>query len=875
MTQNNIGDLFMPILENKLVDELVKATLAVFESVFASKICDYQNKKITLKYFDDFDESILSCIRNTIKDQYELEKAQEFILQHPLYFKQNYQFIDDDKKINFIDDFYKKNPDLRSIGSKRINQCLETYIDKLNELLNNLLSAEGKIIVNQINTTSSKIINEIHGSQQEIKNEINNLKEIIASPDRKPPLSISPFYNIPRKNNLFLGREKALSDLTENMTEYKLSFLTGPGGIGKSQIAREYVIRSINNNKYNSIFLFTATSENELLEEFNKAALYFDLLQEKCEDSNRLMSLLSSFIDNNSPSLVIYDGLDDTPINKLVEKYFFQNSDIIVTTQNSNIDADEFPVIPISNFDLEESEAFLLKYTNKRMKTESDNETVLLLAKTLENYPLALEYARAYVNQTQISFSKYLEIYSEHKFDILSNPITSYKKTAYTAWKISYEKILQQSTSAKDILNIVSLLDSCDIPIYNIFLYKDQYSQYNLEHIIIAITEYSLFSINEKMANMHSITQEFIRNQMHHNNEYQNYFEETLSIINDLLPQKITNSNERDFANLLMKHALKLLSYNKDFYNENALSLVGNTASKLYLLGKYTDVIEFINKHLQQFDIDNLPFIFLQMIVFYTQSFHYLGNDTNALNFLDFFSQKVQESKYLSDEEKWYLLAIYKNTYGIIQKDCGQSELGLKSFLEEYEYLTKITGKNLNDQIANVLDNIANIYRNQNNMNEAFRYYNKALSYAENEKHQLLRIYGNIGLAYKQQALYNEALEYINKSLDYSIEIGDKRNECISLQHLGNCYICLYSTNPNMEYLKSATSFLDKAMKLANEINLPIQKACIYYDYASIAFHKKDKLEAHKLLTKSLEISTSINYQKGIDLAQNALSSLK
>ena len=78
-----------------------------------------------------------------------------------------------------------------------------------------------------------------------------------------------------------------------------------------------------------------------------------------------------------------------------------------------------------------------------------------------------------------------------------------------------------------------------------------------------------------------------------------------------------------------------------------------------------------------------------------------------------------------------------------------------------------------------------------------------------------------------------------------------------------------------MEYLKSATSFLDKAMKLANEINLPIQKACIYYDYASIAFHKKDKLEAHKLLTKSLEVSTSINYQKGIDLAQNALSSLK
>lgn len=83
------------------------------------------------------------------------------------------------------------------------------------------------------------------------------------------------------------------------------------------------------------------------------------------------------------------------------------------------------------------------------MKTESDNETVLLLANTLENYPLALEYARAYVNQTQISFSKYLEIYSEHKFDILSSHITSYKKTAYTAWKISYEKFFNNQQVQK------------------------------------------------------------------------------------------------------------------------------------------------------------------------------------------------------------------------------------------------------------------------------------------------------------------------------------------------------------------------------------------------------------------------------------------
>lgn len=54
------------------------------------------------------------------------------------------------------------------------------------------------------------------------------------------------------------------------MTEYKLSFLTGPGGIGKSQIAREYVIRSINNNKYNSIFYLQLLQKMNYLKNLTK-----------------------------------------------------------------------------------------------------------------------------------------------------------------------------------------------------------------------------------------------------------------------------------------------------------------------------------------------------------------------------------------------------------------------------------------------------------------------------------------------------------------------------------------------------------------------------------------------------------------------------
>lgn len=45
-----------------------------------------------------------------------------------------------------------------------------------------------------------------------------------------------------------------------------------------------------------------------------------------------------------------------------------------------------------------------MTYSNNRKQTEQDIKIVATLCDLLENYPLALEYARAYVNKTQNSF---------------------------------------------------------------------------------------------------------------------------------------------------------------------------------------------------------------------------------------------------------------------------------------------------------------------------------------------------------------------------------------------------------------------------------------------------------------------------------------
>ena len=91
------------------VKKIGEISLAIFESIFATKICNFQDNKAIIAYFNEFDESILSLIHEKINDEYELEKVDDYILKNPLFNERKYQFITEDEKINFIDEFYKKN----------------------------------------------------------------------------------------------------------------------------------------------------------------------------------------------------------------------------------------------------------------------------------------------------------------------------------------------------------------------------------------------------------------------------------------------------------------------------------------------------------------------------------------------------------------------------------------------------------------------------------------------------------------------------------------------------------------------------------------------------------------------------------------------
>lgn len=851
------------IIMFKQIADAGTISLAILESVLATKICNLQDNKAANTYFNKFDQSTFAMIENEIKDQFEKEQVHDFIAQNSLLQNHRYSFITNKAKSKFIDKFYNDHPDLRYIGSEKITICLEQYIEKINDLLNDILSTEGRIIIQQINSSENSITSEIQNSKQEV---ISTIKDSISSINEKQNLiSQSRFYNIDKKNKLFYGRVQIIDDILLKLSEDNLVFLTGLSGIGKSQIAREIAFRS--QSKYELIMWFPANTEIELLNEFNNAAISYGLINESNENFDYVKSILSIFIDKYSSSLIVYDGADDISIEFLTEKCCFISSDIIVTTQNSNIDIDEFSVVPIDPFTPEEAQSFLMTCSNNRKHTELDTKTVSDLCNLLENIPLALEYARAYVNKTQNSFAEYMEIYREHKFDILKTTISRYKKTAYTAWKISYDKIIQLSKDAKDILSVLSFLDTYDIPLHDIFILTQQYTLDRLNPIILNIKNYSLLTTHNGFANMHGITQEFIRLQMQEDREYQSYYEKTIQIFSKLMPDQITSASEKDLVNRITKHAIQLISYNCKNNDKDILHFTANIASKLYILGYYTQTIKFIKEQIELYDSSTQNFDLLQMIAFIAQAYHYTGEDDNALNLLKKYYFIASSSKEISDSEKWQLLSRYKNVEGIIQKDQGAFSICLETFFESLGFLNNLCLDSDYEIKSNILINIGIAYKHLGQYDNALKYYNQAMSCSNNDKHLLLRICGNIATVYKELNQIDSALKYFEICLNYCIELGDKRNECICLSNLGDYCI-------NLHQYDNAALYLKKSVQIANEINFFIGGINAYYNLGRLAFFQENYIEAKKYWKLSLEKSYIINYKSGIDRSNNALSQL-
>lgn len=184
-----------------------------------------------------------------------------------------------------------------------------------------------------------------------INNVIALLKEIIEEQSKKEYIIASAI----RPKDFFVGREKELAELDNRLKEEKIIFLYGIGGIGKSEIAKQYAI--LNARKYQNILYWTFNEdfESTICQDDSVSISNISRVEDESDHSYcwRKLRAIKGCLQNNN--LIIIDNLncrlEDVQSQEVWEFLLTFPCEIIVTTRSSQMEH-ELPVREIADFSI-------------------------------------------------------------------------------------------------------------------------------------------------------------------------------------------------------------------------------------------------------------------------------------------------------------------------------------------------------------------------------------------------------------------------------------------------------------------------------------------------------------------------------------------
>ncbi len=274
-------------------------------------------------------------------------------------------------------------------------------------------------------------------------------------------------WNIPRQDQIFIGREKLLKDIESSLQNnwqkgFKrsaASICAGMGGIGKTHLALQYIHHS--QYPYTLRVWFPAENTEQLKQEYFKFAKKLGY-PEEYSTFEEVLFFVKNWLEKNPGWLIVYDNANSY---KEIQSFLPEAGGHVLITSRQRFWPDTFPIIPINV--MSEKEAFDLLTSAIKKTRSGETKEISKLAKVLGYLPLALSQAGAYIHQNQISVSKYLELYKAHELELLSDHPTSAlanNANVATTWNISLAKLVQEAnenhepTYALDLIMVAAYL---------------------------------------------------------------------------------------------------------------------------------------------------------------------------------------------------------------------------------------------------------------------------------------------------------------------------------------------------------------------------------------------------------------------------------
>ncbi|MEU3249535.1 FxSxx-COOH system tetratricopeptide repeat protein [Streptomyces sp. NPDC006997] len=311
---------------------------------------------------------------------------------------------------------------------------------------------------------------------------------------RPSGLPSSIWGGVPPRNAHFTGRDGTLEALRRPLatdgTAQTPHALTGMGGVGKTQLALEYVYR--HHRDYDLVWWFSAARPSTLSSGFRELAALLGLPTAPDGDDAvpRVREALRAG-DLRQRWLLVFDGAEDV---ETVRPFLpLGGPGAVLVTSRSPQWAHVARTVEVDVFTREESVAML-----RRRHPLIDTDAADALAETLGDLPLALEQAAVWLHDTGMPVGEYLALFTARLTELLGEtPPYDYGTSVTAAWRLSLERLREDDPRALRLLHVLAWLAPEPVP-RDLFARSAPGDVLLLSRAIRTLNRHSLARINHR-----------------------------------------------------------------------------------------------------------------------------------------------------------------------------------------------------------------------------------------------------------------------------------------------------------------------------------------------------------------------------------------
>jgi len=608
--------------------------------------------------------------------------------------------------------------------------------------------------------------------------EIQNVTDLLQQQDMKLDeirKLLPPVWNVSHhRNPNFTGREDILSALRLALTSGELAAwkqaVAGMGGVGKTQLAVEYIYR--HKPDYRVIWWIRSEDPAAMAADYASLAASLDMPEKDFQDQSEMVGAVKRWLEHNSGWLLIFDNAHD---HGAIRDYIPRGGagHVIITSRNPDWGS-VAGLLPVKEFDRADSIEFLCKRTG-----QDDRDAADALADDLGDLPLALEQAGAYIETTGTALTDYQELFRSRRKELWedeSHP-QDYPDSVATTWSLAMEEVSKESKEAADLLNLCAFLAPDDIHIEMLGEGADHIPEplastasdrLAMNRAIRALRRYSLIDVSDESLSVHRLVQAVVRDRLGEDGE-KRWAETAVRLLSAVFPFESHDVRTWHRCSRLLPHAMAAAAHAeaREVAPEETSLILNQTGVYLRGLAEFAEAKEHLERALSLAESAyGKDYPAVGAIV------NNLGGVLKGLGELQGAKEcferalKIGEETYGRDHPS---VARYVNNLGSVLKDLGE----LQAAKEHCERALKIDegayGKE-HPEVARDANNLGLVLQALGNLPAAKECFERALKIGEEtygRDHPAVAIcFNNLGLVLHDLGDLEAAKEHAERALE-------------------------------------------------------------------------------------------------------------